>query len=257
MTKDAGDDRRGLILALTREGGHVDVTTLAANLEVSTETIRRDLKALEDQGLVSRNHGGAYPVESAAFETSLAMRSGSRVAEKHRIAGVVVPLLEEAETVYLDEGFTPYLVAEQMLSHPKQLTVVTPSLQIGGLIASKSSHTAIMLGGRVRGRTLGTVDHWALDMLSDFNIGVAIIGANGISRDKGLTTPDPAVGAVKAAAVAASRRRIFVGVHTKFGVVSFCHFADVSDFEVIVTESALPPREATLYAAMGPRVLRT
>jgi DeoR/GlpR family transcriptional regulator of sugar metabolism len=257
VSKDVGDDRRGLILAMARESGHVDVASLAASLEVSTETVRRDLKALEDQGLVSRNHGGAYPVESAAFETSLAMRSGSRVAEKHNIAAAAVTLLEEAETVYLDEGFTPYLVAEALLEHPKQLTVVTSSLQIGGLIASKSSHTAIMLGGRVRGRTVGTVDHWALDMLSDFNIGVAVLGANGISRDKGLTTPDPAVAAVKSAAVAASRRRIFVGVHTKFGVVSFCRFADVSDFEVIITEAALPPREASLYAAMGPRVLRT
>jgi len=252
-----GEDRRRLILVGARDVGQVEISEAAARLGVSVETIRRDIKLLEEQGLVTRRHGGAYPVESAGFESSLDMRSGSRVAEKLRIAMTVVGLLDEAETIYLDEGYTPYLVAEQLATLTRPLTIVTSSLQNASVLASKSQHRVIMLGGRVRGRTLATVDHWALSMLSEFNFGVAILGANGISRDHGLTTPDPVVAAVKTAAVHASRRRIFVGVRTKFGVASFCRFAQVSDFETIVTEASLPAREALLYSALGPRVIRT
>jgi len=64
------------------------------------------------------------------------------------------------------------------------------------------------------------------------------------------------VGAVKAQAVSAARRRVFVGLHTKFGVASFSKFADVTDFEAIVTDSALPTAEAHRYSLLGPRVIR-
>ena len=113
--------------------------------------------------------------------------------------------------------------------------------------------SVILLGGRVRGRTLGTVDHWATNMLSDLVIDLAIMGTNGISRDRGLTTPDPAVSAVKHKVVEVSRRRLFVGVHTKFGVNSFCKFADIADFETLITDTGMstPMRTNTPRWARG------
>ena len=74
--------------------------------------------------------------------------------------------------------------------------------------------------------------------------------------EHGLTTPDPAVADVKSQVMQVSRRRVFVGVHTKFGVSSFCRFAEVSDFEAIVTDTALPASEAHRYTMLGPQVIR-
>ncbi|CAM5650512.1 hypothetical protein SCALM49S_02024 [Streptomyces californicus] len=71
----------------------------------------------------------------------------------------------------------------------------------------------LLLGGRVRGSTIATVDHWASKMLAGFVIDLAYVGANGISREYGLTTPDPAVSEVKAQAMRSSRRRVFAGIH--------------------------------------------
>src|SRR5256885_1934587 len=122
--------------------------------------------------------------------------------------------------------------------------------------ASAGSATVLLLGGRVGGRTLATVDHWTTAMLAGFVIDLAYVGANGISREHGLTTPDPAVADVKAQVVRVSRRRIFSGVHTKFGATSFCRFAEVADFEAIVTDSALPASEAHRYSLLGPHVIR-
>ncbi|WP_459170933.1 DeoR/GlpR family DNA-binding transcription regulator, partial [Streptomyces stelliscabiei] len=104
--------------------------------------------------------------------------------------------------------------------------------------------------------TLATVDHWTTRMLAGFVIDLAYIGANGITRDHGLTTPDPAVSEVKAQAMRASRRTVFAGVHTKFGAASFCRFAGVGDLDAIVTSTLLPASEAHRYSLLGPQVTR-
>src|SRR5207248_3908335 len=103
----------------------------------------------------------------------------------------------------------------------RPLTLATASRPTAAVLAAAGSATVLLLGGRVRGRTLATVDHWTTQMLSGFVLDLAFIGANGISRERGLTTPDPAVAEVKAQVVRAARRLVFCGVHTKFGVSTF------------------------------------
>jgi Transcriptional regulators of sugar metabolism len=249
------DERRREILELARRDGSVDVTVLAEMLRVAKETVRRDLSALEGHGLVRRTHGGAYPVESARFETALAARTTRLVPQKSRIATAAADLLGDAETVFVDEGFTPQLVAEA-LPRDRPMTVVTASLAVATVLAASERISVLLLGGRVRGSTMATVDHWTTGMLRGFVIDLAYVGANGISREYGLTTPDPAVSDVKSQAVRSARRRVFVGVHTKFGAVSFCRFAEVGDFEAIVTDTGLPSAEAQRYSLLGPHVVR-
>lgn len=107
MSTSSAEERQREIVRVARRTGSVDVTALAAELGVAKETVRRDLRALEDHGLVRRTHGGAYPVESAGFETTLAFRATSHVPEKRRIALAAAEQLGDAETVFVDEGFTP------------------------------------------------------------------------------------------------------------------------------------------------------
>jgi len=108
------DERHQRILGLARLNGRVDVVELAGELDVSLETVRRDLRRLEEHGFVRRTHGGAYPVENAGFESDFTSRTGLRVAEKQRIARAAVGLLSEASSVFIDEGFTPQLVEEEL-----------------------------------------------------------------------------------------------------------------------------------------------
>jgi DeoR/GlpR family transcriptional regulator of sugar metabolism len=185
------DERRRSILELARRTGSVDVGKLSADFGVAKETVRRDLRVLEEHGLVRRTHGGAYPVESAGFETTLAFRETMHVPEKSRIAAAAGELAGDAETVFIDEGFTPQLIA-QALPRDRPLTVVTASLATAGVLATREHTTVLLLGGRLRGGTMATVGHWATHMLAGFVIDLAFVGANGISREYGLTTPDPA-----------------------------------------------------------------
>ncbi|MEU3096546.1 DeoR/GlpR family DNA-binding transcription regulator [Streptomyces sp. NPDC006967] len=254
-TAKTAEERQREIVLLARATGSVEVTALAADLGVARETVRRDLRVLEDHGLLRRTHGGACPVESAGFETTLAFRATSHVPEKRRIAAAAAELLGDAETVFVDEGFTPQLIAEA-LPRDRALTVVTASLPTAGALAETENVSVLLLGGRVRSGTLATVDHWTTKMLAGFVIDLAYVGANGISREHGLTTPDPAVSEVKAQAIRSARRTVFAGVHTKFGAVSFCRFAEIGALEAIVTSTLLPASEAHRHSLLGPQVIR-
>ena len=249
------EDRQQWIVTRVRTDGRVDVAEVAEQLAVSPETVRRDLRQLQRNGLVRRVHGGAFPMERAGFETTLSSRTTRMVTEKHRIAKAAADLMAGAESVFLDEGFTPQLVAEALPTEVP-LTVVTAALPTATLLARNPATTVIQLGGRIRGRTMATVDQWTIRMLDELVIDLAYVGANGISREHGLTTPDPAVAEVKRRAVRAARRAVFIGDHTKFGVDSFCRFADVGDFEVIVTDNGLSGVEARRYELLGAQVVR-
>ncbi len=251
----AATERHRRLLALVREAGRIEVAAGAEALSVSVETVRRDLNVLQRHGLVRREYGVAFPVDSRGFESDLTQRQTEHLAEKRRIATEAARHLEDAETVFVDEGFLPQMVAQELPAH-RELTVVTASLPVAVVLAARPSTTVIMVGGRMRAKTLAAVDHWATAMLAQFVIDVAFLGANGISRADGLTTPDPQVADVKAAAVRASRRRIFVGAHVKFGVATFCRFAEVKELDTVITDTGLPGAEAQRYQLLGPTVIR-
>ncbi len=228
---------------------------MPAMLGVSGETIRRDLRALEAQGLVRRGYGIAYPVESGAFESSLEVRRSINPEEKLRIANALVSRLGDAQTLFIDEGYQMQLVA-QSIPLDRPFTVVTGSLPVATMLAARSNVQVVILGGRVRGSTLGVADHWPTEMLGRLSVDVAILGANGVTVDRGMTTPDPAVAAVKAAAVRASQRTLFVGAHHKFGTATFVKFADASEFELIMTGHELRASLAQRFLEAGLPLVR-
>jgi DeoR family fructose operon transcriptional repressor len=247
--------RREAILTRARTLGRLNVAETAAVLDISAETLRRDLRSLEAEGLVRRAYGAVYPVESGKFETSLFARESLNSAEKQRIAAAAVDQLGEAGTVFVDEGSLPQLVAFG-LPKDRELTIVTTSIPVAAAMAAEGVHEVILVGGRVRGNTLGIVDHWATEMLATFAIDVGYMGANGVSVTHGFTTPDPSVSAVKRAALAACHRSVFVGTHTKFGVSSFSRFASLSEVDLLITGRQLPQHQANRYSAFGARLLR-
>jgi DeoR/GlpR family transcriptional regulator of sugar metabolism len=248
-------DRQLQLLGLVRERAQVEVATIAAATGASVETIRRDLRALEAQGLIRRSHGLVSAIESGAYETALAFRATNHADEKARIAERAVEHLGDARTVFLDEGFQTQLIAARLIATPG-LTVVTSSLPVANALASRSDAQVIIVGGRVRGNTLGVVDHWAAEMLATFNLDLAFIGANGVSAEHGLSTPDPAVAMVKAAAVRAAQRNIFVGAHNKFGARTFVRFAELRDFDLMITGRELTGSAAAMLTSAGAHLVR-
>ena len=248
-------ERQQEILRRARQQGRVDVVTLAEVLEVTTETIRRDLTVLERAGVVRRVHGGAIPVERLGFEPAVAARDVVMTAEKERIAKAALAELPDDGAVVIDAGTTTGRLAEA-LPADRELTVVVNSPPLATVLAARPNLTVVMLGGRVRGRTLATVDDGALQPLARLNVDVAFIATNGCSAQRGLTTPDPAEAAVKRAMIAAARRTVLLADHTKVGDVHFAAFAALSDIDVMITDTGLDDRLVAEIRAAGPEVIR-
>ncbi len=247
-------ERRQWMVARARAAGRLDVAEAAGELGVAVETVRRDLTELEGAGFLRRVYGGAIPVDRVGFEGGLDRRAVGQRAEKLRIAKLVVDLIEDAESVFLDEGSTCQIVAE-IWQPTTPVTVVTAALASAQLLCAKGSHvTVVLLGGRIRHHTMATSDHWPIRMLSDHVIDLGVFGTNGVTVSRGLTVPDPAVGAVKSAAMASCRRSLLAADHTKVGMDSFVRFANVADLTYLVTDGGIAEVDADAIRAVGVQV---
>jgi DeoR family transcriptional regulator, fructose operon transcriptional repressor len=249
------EQRQQRIVELARSVGRVGVAALAAEFGVTAETVRRDLTALERHGLLRRVHGGAIPVERLGFEPGLAARDAVMTEAKERIAKAALAELPAEGSVLVDAGTTTARLAE-LLPGDRDLTVVTNALQIALTLSVRPGLTLRLLGGRVRSRTLAAVDEWALRSLRDVYVDVAFVGTNGLSPERGLTTPDPAEAAVKRAMIAAARRVVVLADHTKVGERNFARFGDLEDVDVLVTDSGLDADATARLEAAGVEVVR-
>ncbi len=248
------EERQQEILRRARAAGRVDVPRLATDLNVTSETIRRDLTVLERAGVVRRVHGGAIPVERLGFEPALAARDAVMTGEKERIAKAALEELPEDGAVILDAGSTTERLAE-VLPADRELTVVVNSPRLAVSLAQRPLLTVIMLGGRVRPRTLATVDDWNLRLLEQIHVDVAFMGTNGMSVEHGFTTPDPAEAAVKRAMIAAARRAVVLADHTKAGGDYFSRFARFSEVDTLITDKGLDGELADDFERGGLRVV--
>jgi DeoR family transcriptional regulator, fructose operon transcriptional repressor len=249
------EERRQLMVERARSEGRLDVAALAAELEVTAETVRRDLTTLERHGLLRRVHGGAIPIERLSFEPELTARDAVMQAEKERIAKAAIDELPDEGAILLDAGTTTARLAE-ILPLDREFTVVTNALPIAMMLSGRANITLLIVGGRVRGRTLAAVDEWALGRLRDTYVDLAFVGANGVSVERGLTTPDTAEAAVKRAMIASARRTVVLADHTKIGNDQFARFGDLDDVDVLITDSGLDDITAGQLGAAGPRVVR-
>ncbi|MGW5556523.1 DeoR/GlpR family DNA-binding transcription regulator [Micromonospora sp. NPDC003944] len=249
------EERQQEILRLARDVGRVEVAGLADGFNVTSETIRRDLTILERAGVLRRVHGGAIPVERLGFEPALAARDAVLIEEKERIAKLALNEVPEEGAIILDAGTTTARLA-QLLPVDRELTVVVNSPVIATTLGTCANLNVLLLGGRVRGKTLATVDDWALSPLANLYVDVAFLGTNGISVERGLTTPDPAEAAVKRAMVRAARRTVVVADHTKLGNDYLARFAELADVDLLITDSRADPDLVGDLDSAGVRVAR-
>ena len=248
-------ERQQQILSRARQNGRVDVASLADDLGVTAETVRRDLTVLERQGVLRRVHGGAIPVERLGFEPAVAEREAVLVAEKERIAKAAIEEIPDEGTIAIDAGTTTMRLVE-MVPADRELTVVTNSLPHALRLSTLPNVTLHVVGGRVRARTLATVDEAAQRFLSELYVDVAFVGANGISIERGLTTPDRSEASVKAALIQAARRAVILADHTKFGSDHFAKFGDLDAVDTVITDTGLDPDLTREIEAHGVRLVR-
>lgn len=238
-------DRQRHIAASIAADGRVAVVELAERLGVTSETVRRDLDALEADGVLRRVHGGAVAADlGATAERPVAERESRMQAEKRAAADAALRFVPRGgrNCILIDAGTTTAALAERIAELPSaelgDLTVVCNAAPIVQRLARNPAITIVTLGGRFRGITAATVGHDAVEQLTRLRTDVSFIGANGLSAGFGASTPDPDEGAVKRAMVRAGRRTIAVVDASKFGVDTLVRIAPLDDLDAVATDAA-------------------
>lgn len=247
-------ERKQHILDQLRDDGRVDVVEIAKSLGVTGETIRKDLIALERQGLLRRVHGGAVPVHGLGFEPAVETRT-EFTAEKARIAKAALAFLPEQGSVLIDAGSTTAKLVESFPGD-RELTVYTNTVPHAVALLTRPRLTVFTLGGRLRSNTFAEVGDWAARALAEINVDVVFLGTNGISVTRGLTTPDPTEAAVKRRMLACAQRCILLADHSKIGKVSGVQHADLPDIDVLITDTGLSDDRYAELRDSGLRVER-
>ncbi|MGP3966105.1 DeoR/GlpR family DNA-binding transcription regulator [Streptomyces sp. 6N223] len=225
--------RHQLILRALRSGGPSTVSHLSERLGVSAATVRRDLMKLEEDGLLTRVHGGAVVDEG---DQPFAEVAEVRVPEKDAIAARAAELVQDGQTVLLDIGTTAYRLARQLRG--RRLTVITSNLVVYEELADDAGIELVLLGGMVRREYRSLVGFLTEDNLRQLHADVLFLGTSGIRPDGQVMDTTVVEVPIKRAMIASSDRVVLLADVSKLPGTGVARVCGPDELDVLVTNSA-------------------
>jgi DeoR/GlpR family transcriptional regulator of sugar metabolism len=247
------DERRSLILDRLRTQGRVLAADLTAELDVSADTIRRDLRELDDAGLLRRVHGGALPRHGDA--SPFASRERRAPEAKASIARRAAETVREDQVVVLDGGTTTLELA-RALPDDLRASVITTSPPIALALAAHPGLEVTVVGGTLRPDALVTVGATAVEALRMIRADVVFLGVCGLHPEIGVTTEDLEERHVKAAMIAGAAEVVALADHDKLGTAMPVVVAPITAVTHLVTDADVDDGALAPYLALGIEVLR-
>ncbi|NLM54714.1 MAG: DeoR/GlpR transcriptional regulator, partial [Firmicutes bacterium] len=250
--------RRNKIKEILLKQRSVKVGDLAAKFAVSEETIRRDLTALEQEGFVKKNYGGAVLVEdlivTMAAIPPVQQRTMHLFEEKDAIGKKAASLVSPGQRVLIDAGSTTWCVARHLKNIPN-LTIVTNGVNIVEEFSRSEGQELFMIGGKLVKKSMSLVGPQAEAEIRKYNAQIAFIGTSGISLTRGFTSSDIYEAEMKKAMVASADKVAVVADHTKFtrsGLLAFCALHEV---DYLITSSLVEEAAVKEIIRCGVQVL--
>ena len=246
-------DRLDLTLRMVQgsDPDRVSVSELSQRLGVSEMTVRRDLDALERQGLVRRVHGGAVATRTHDGEAGFVAREPWQAATKDRLGAAVAALVQPGSRVLLDAGTTTVHVAEHLAARAP-LTVAVLSLQAAVRLADRPGIELLVVGGRSRPGERSLVGPLALRTLESLAFDVFVMSIGGVHAEDGWSEFSLDDAAVKQVGLARATRTVAVADATKLGVRAFSRVAPLDAVHRFVTDTTA--QDATTHPG-GPQTL--
>lgn len=231
-------DRHRRIQGLLGHHKQVSADELARQLNVSRETIRRDLVELEAAGLLRRVHGGAILPEQTGKEAPFADRMQVRRREKQAIARAAARLVEPGQTCFVDAGSTTALLAVELAKIPG-ITVITNSIDVAGTINRDGIEaTALLLGGQLHSDVPGTFGELTLSEIARFQVDIALLSPVAIHAERGASNFVLHEAEVARAMIRYADEFVLLADHGKIGQVSRANICSCNHIHRLVTDSA-------------------
>src|SRR5690348_4245440 len=231
--------RQASILDRVRRHGGARVADLVRVLGVSDMTIRRDIEALAERGLLSKVHGGAVALEGATDEPGYATKSTQQRAEKQAVARAAAELVSPGSAVGISAGTTTAALARELINVP-ELTVVTNSIPVADVFYHDGRpDQTVMLTGGTRTPSDALVGPVAQEAAARINLDLLFLGVHGMSARAGYTTPNLSEADTNRSLVAAARRLVVLADHTKWDLVGFATIAVLAEAHILISDADL------------------
>jgi DeoR family glycerol-3-phosphate regulon repressor len=246
-------ERRARIAEAVRQTGFVKIETLAAQFEVTEQTIRRDVNALCDEGILRRRHGGVEPPmgrENLPYDN----RKVLNLPEKQLIASLVAARIPDGASLFFSIGTTPELVAQALDRHTA-LRVFTNNLNVAAACCGNPTFEVTIVGGRLRNRYRDVVGHEVNQFFSQYKVDFGIFGVGGIDTEGGLLDFAEEEVRARETILANCRCSILIADHTKFGRNAVVRGGSITDVDVFCTDQPLAPAMARRLEQAGVEVL--
>ncbi|MDR3495436.1 MAG: DeoR/GlpR family DNA-binding transcription regulator [Ancalomicrobiaceae bacterium] len=249
------NSRQHDIIALARQAGRVEVDELARRFNVTPQTIRKDLNELCDRNILNRTHGGAT-IGSGIENISYEARRFVAAEEKRRISRAAAELIPNRSSLIINIGTTTEEVAAALAEH-EDLMIITNNLNVAMQLYRHPTFEVIVAGGQVRRADGGIVGAQAVDLIGQFKVDIAVIGASAIDEDGSILDFDHREVRVAQAIIANARHVILVADRTKLGRSAPVRIAHMGQIQTFVTDLLPSARLRSLLAEQRVRLIET
>lgn len=235
MKKSFTAERRNEIAQQLLKDGNIKVGELADKFNVSTETIRKDIIYLEEQGLAQKSYGGAI-ASKGLLERPVSVKEIENMDIKSDIALAAMRMIPNNSIILLDAGSTTYALAK-LLSLKSDLTIFTNSVNIMNLLCT-TNNKVFCFGGQIRGSSKASVGDWAIQELSTIRIDVAFMGTDGFQNFDGPSTASFEESQFKRAIVDHSDKTIVLTDNSKFTNTSLFRVCEWNRIYALITNES-------------------
>jgi DeoR family transcriptional regulator of aga operon len=243
-------ERHQFILSKLKKEGKVNVLDLCKDLNVSSVTIRKDLKLLEDKNLLFRTHGGGTLSNPYTIDRPVNEKEKIRAEEKMDIGAVAAAMIEPNDCIIIASGTTVLSLARN-IQPQGNLTVITAALNVATELNRHPDVEVMVLGGVLRKSSSSATGMYAEKILDDFSCSKLFLGVDGIDLDFGLTTTHVQEAQLNRKMIAASQKTIVLADSTKFGKRGFGRICGLEDIEQIITDKGISDHMVEKLKGMG------
>ena len=231
--------RKQAIKKLLQEQKSVTISDLSVRLNVTKETIRRDLRAMEKNQELIRTHGGAYILEGVQNDLDVTTRQTLRIPEKEIIAQKCDTLIQPSDIIFLDSSTTSWYIARKIAN--RKLTVVTTSLEIANILSRSSTVHLFLTGGEFSSRTKGFTGNGTVRSLQQYFFDKAFVSCRSVCREFGVTDINEDSAMLYKIALQHAHQKFLVVDHTKLDKTSFSAVIPLEKMDAIITDCEFSP----------------
>lgn len=246
-------ERHQHILSKLQQEGQVNVVDLCSEMRVSSVTTRKDLKLLEDKGLLFRTHGGATLHNPYTVDRPVNEKEQIQASEKTRIGAAAAAMVQPNDSILIASGTTVLSLAKQI--QPKEtLTVITGALNVALELIRHSGVEVLQLGGLLRKSSSSVTGPYAEVMLPDFSCSKLFLGVDGIDLEFGLTTTNAMEAHLNRRMINVSQKTIVLADSTKFGKRGFGRICGFEEIDQIITDRGVSDYMVKTLEGLGVKV---